>query len=136
VTPWPLSVAFPLTLAISIALMLAFDTLGSLYTRSNQGFKYQNLAPVQFGLYILIGAAAQLALLDIHRVEIVGAATAFTEATVGWWISWRLGAGRVANATPDRIAIAIFAITAFGFGFAILGALLFNAAAAVLLRTH
>ena len=135
-TPWPLSVAFPLTLLASVALVLVVDVLGSLWAVRHPTFKYRNLWPVQFGLYVVIGFCAMLALLDLRRVETVGAITAFVEATLGWTITWRLGPGRVEGATPDRIIVVVLSMTAFGFGFAVLGALIFNVAVTLVLRAH
>ena len=133
--PWPLSTAFPLTLLGSIALLLAFDTAAAWLTRSNPPL-YRRIWPVQFGLYVVIGFVAMLALLDLRLVEIVGALTGFIEATLGWAITTRIGPGRVPNTNVVSIGIVVLSMTAFGFGFAIVGALLFNAVAPVLLRTH
>ena len=134
-TPWPLSVAFPLTIVASIGAILIFDTLGAFATAGRPA-SYRKLWPVQFGLYVVIGFCAMAALLDLHRVEAVGAITAFVEATLGWAITWRMGAGRVEGATPDRIAVVVASMTAFGFGFAVLGAILFNVVLTVVLRAH
>jgi len=133
VAPWPLSTAFPLTLLGSILLLLAFDTAASWLTRENPA-AYRRLWPVQFALYVLVGFIAIIALLDLRLVEVVGAVTGFVEATVGWAISWRIGPGRIPKTNPVSIAIVVLSMTAFGFGFAIAGALLFNAIAPNLLR--
>jgi len=135
VAPWPLSTAFPLTLLGSIALIVAFDAAAAWLTRPNPAL-YRRLWPVQFALYALIGFVAMLALLDLRLVEIVGALTGIVEATAGWAITARIGPGRVPNTNPVSVAIVVLSMTAFGFGFAIAGALLFNAVAPVLLRTH
>lgn len=133
---WPLSIAFPLTLLASIVLILAFDIVTARIAAGNPAFPYRKLWPLQFGLYAVIGFCAMLALLDLRLVEVVGAITGFVEATLGWAISWRIGPGRVANATPGRIALAIFSITAFAFGCALTGALIFNITARLLIRFH
>ncbi len=133
--PWPLSTAFPLTLLASIALVLAFDSAAAWLTRSNPPL-YRRIWPVQFALYVAIGFVAMLALLDLRLVEIVGALTGFIEATAGWAITTRIGPGRIPNTNPVSIGIVVLSMTAFGFGFAIAGALLFNGVAPVLLRTH
>ncbi|HEV2740731.1 MAG TPA: hypothetical protein VGU66_19375 [Candidatus Elarobacter sp.] len=133
--PWPLSTAFPLTLLASIALLLAFDSTAAWLTRSNPAL-YRRIWPVQFALYVAVGFVAMLALLDLRLVEIVGAVTGFIEATVGWAITTRIGPGRVPNTNVVSIAIVVLSMTAFGFGFAIAGALVFNAVAPILLRTH
>jgi hypothetical protein len=135
VAPWPLSTAFPLTLLASIALMLAFDSAGAWLTRGNPAL-YRRLWPAQFALYVLIGFVAMLTLLDLRLVQIIGALTGAIEATAGWAITSRIGPGRVPNTNPVSIGIVILSMTAFGFGFAIAGALVFNAVAGVLLRAH
>jgi hypothetical protein len=135
VAPWPLSTAFPLTLLGSIALIVAFDAAASWLTRPNPAV-YRRLWPVQFALYVLIGFVAMLALLDLRLVEIVGALTGLVEATVGWAITWRIGPGRIPKTNIVSIGIVVLSMTAFGFGFAIAGALLFNAVAGVMLRSH
>jgi hypothetical protein len=135
VAPWPLSTAFPLTLLGSVALIVAFDAAAAWLTRANPPV-YRRLWPVQFALYVLIGFVAMLTLLDLRLVQIVGALTGLVEATAGWAITWRIGPGRIPNTNVVSIAIVVLSMTAFGFGFAIAGALLFNAVAPVLLRTH
>jgi hypothetical protein len=132
---WPLSIAFPLTLLGSITLMLAFDTIASLFTRDRPAL-YPRLWPLQFALYVLIGFIAMLAVLDIRLVELIGALTGFTESTVGWAISWRIGPGRRPDMSLSQRAFAVSAVTVFCFGFAIVGAILFNAVAAAMLRAH
>jgi hypothetical protein len=136
VTPWPLSVAFPLTLLGSIALIVAFDAAGAWFARGHPWFKYRSLWPAQFGLYVVIGFIAMFAVLDLRLVEEIGAITGFAEATLGWWITWRIGPGRIPKSNRVSIAIVIASMTAFGFGFAIVGGLIFNAVAAALIRAH
>ncbi|HWT06904.1 MAG TPA: hypothetical protein VN224_14165, partial [Xanthomonadales bacterium] len=84
----------------------------------------------------LIGFVAMLAVLDIRLVELIGGLTGFTEATVGWWISWRIGPGRRSNMPLGNRVFAVFSVTVFCFGFTIVGAILFNAVAGVVLRAH
>ena len=133
--PWPLSTAFPLTLLGSIALILGVDCAGAWLARRG-AIAYRNMWPVQFGFYIVIGFVAMLALLDLRWVEAVGAITGFVEATLGWKITWRMGPGRLPDANVVSIGIVILSMTAFGFGFAIIGALLFNAIAGAMLHAH
>ena len=134
-TPWPLSVAFPLTLLGSIAVILACDAVGAWFARRGM-FTYKNLWPVQFGLYLVIGFVSMLTLLDLRWVEAVGAITGLVESTLGWYITWRMGPGRLKDANVVSIGIVVLSMTAFGFGFAIIGALLFNAVAGAMLRAH
>jgi hypothetical protein len=134
VTSWPVSVAFPLTLLVSIALVLAYDALSASIAARNPAFPYRNLWPLQFALYVVIGFVASLTVLDPRLVAAIGALTGLAEATAGWTITWRIGPGRVANGTPARIAVVIASMTAFGFGLALLGAWLFVLAANALTR--
>lgn len=135
-TPWPLSVAFPLTLLASIAIVLVFDVLSAMAAARFDDFPYRKLWPVQLALYTVIGFCAMFVLLDLRRVEAVGAITAFVEWTLGWAIVWRIGPGRVEAATPARIVVVILSMTAFGFGFALLGAVIFNVVVTLMLRAH
>lgn len=134
-TPWPLSVAFPLTLLGSIVLIVAFDAAAAWLTRKQPAF-YRRLWPLQFGLYVVIGFLAMFAVLDLRLVETIGAITGFVEATLGWIITWRIGPGRIAKTNRVSIAIVVASMIAFGFGFSIAGALIFNAVAAALMRSH
>jgi hypothetical protein len=135
VTPWPLSVAFPLTLLGGILLVIAFDAAAAWLTRENPPL-YRRIWPVQFALYVVIGFVAMLTTLDLRYVEIIGALTGLAEATLGWAITWRIGPGRITKANPGSIAIVIGSMTAFGFGLAVAGALLFNTVTGAMLRTH
>jgi hypothetical protein len=135
VTPWPLSVAFPLTLLGGIVLVVGFDALAAWYTRRRPKL-YRRLWPLQFFLYVVIGFVGMLALLDLRLVQIAGAVTGVVEATLGWAITWRIGPGRLQDANVMSIGIVILSMTAFGFGLAIAGALLFNVVAGAMLRAH
>jgi hypothetical protein len=133
VTPWPLSVAFPLTLLGGVVLVLAVDAACAWYTRGKPAV-YRRLWPLQFGCYVVIGFVAILTTLELRYVELIGAITGFAESTLGWAITWRIGPGRLNATNPVSIAIVIASMTAFGFGLAIVGALLFNVAARALMH--
>lgn len=135
-TPWPLSVAFPLTLVGAVVLILVYDIAGAAYARAHPSFRHATLWPLQFGLYVIIGFFAMLAVLDLRLVEAIGATTGFIEATVGWAIVWRFGVARIEHPTAGRILLVVATTTAFGFGLAITGALLFNVVATVMIRSH
>ncbi len=116
-------------------LIIAFDAVAAWATRGNPPV-YRRLWPVQFLLYVVIGYVAMLTTLELRSVEIIGAATGFLEATVGWTITWRIGPGCVKNANAFSIGSVVLSMTAFGFGLAIAGALLFNASAPALMHTR
>ena len=136
VTPWLLPAAFPLVLAGSVVAILAFDVLAALFARGRPSFKYSRLWPLQFGVYVVIGFIAMLELLDVRLAGAVGAIAGLVEGTVGWAITWRLGPGRQPDAKPAAIAIASASMVAFGFGLAIAGALIFDIAILIVLRSH
>jgi hypothetical protein len=133
VTPWPLSVAFPLTLLGAVALVLAVDAGCAWFTRREPAV-YRRLWPLQFGCYVIIGFVAMLTTLDLRYAEIIGAIAGFISATLGWAITWRIGPGRLEDVNVVSIAIVVGSMTAFAFGLAILGALLFNVAARVMIH--
>ena len=132
-TPWPLSVAFPLTLLGAILFILAVDAVSASFTRTEPAL-YRRLWPLQFGCYVVIGFVAMLTTLDLRYVEIIGAVTGFAESTLGWAITWRIGPGRLNATNPVSVAVVIASMTAFGFGLAILGALIFNLTARVMIH--
>ena len=133
VTPWPLSVAFPLTLLGAVVLVLAVDAACAWFTRAEPAV-YRRLWPLQFGCYVIIGFAAMLTTLELRYVEMIGAIAGFIEATLGWTITWRIGPGRLNHANAVSIAVVVASMTAFGFGLAIVGALMFNVAARVMIH--
>jgi hypothetical protein len=55
---------------------------------------------------------------------------------VGWAITWRIGPGFVAKTNPVSIAVVVGSMTAFGFGLAVAGALIFNVVARLMLSAH
>lgn len=125
--------ALALTLLGAVALILAVDAASAWFTRG-QPKTYRRLWPLQFGCYVIVGFVAMATTLDLRYAEIVGAATGFVEATVGWAITWRIGPGRIDDANPVSVAVVVASMTAFGFGLAIAGALLFNVAARVMIH--
>jgi hypothetical protein len=135
VTPWPLSVAFPLTLLGGIVLVVGFDAAAAWLTRGAIE-RYRRLWPVQFALYVLIGFVAMLTTLDLRLVEAIGALCGLAASTLGWYITWRIGPGRVEKANSLSIAVVIGSMTAFGLGLSVAGALVFNVVARVLMNAH
>ena len=124
-TPWPLSVAFPLTLLGGIALVIAFDAVAAWLTRDAPE-QYRRLWPVQFALYVLIGFVAMLTTLDLRLVEAIGALCGLAGSTLGWAITWRIGPGRLEKANPVSIAVVVGSMCAFALGLSAAGALAFN----------
>ena len=126
-------ISFWRAVAIGSACVLALDTFGSMAARGGK-IRYISLRPVSL-LWGLTGAlgAASVHLSFANRV-LVGAAAAgmvgLVDVTVGWWISWELGPGRVPpeRATARRLVLVgtVVAMRAILYGTmgAVVGALL------------
>ena len=126
--------ALPYVLAASVVAILAYDAISAAIVRGRPSFRYGRLWPLQFGCYVVIGFVAMYFLLDIRLTGIVGAITGLVEATAGWAITWRMGPNRQPQATRGSMLVAVLSMVAFGFGLALLGALIFNVAVRVVLR--
>lgn len=89
--------------------VLTLDTIGALASR-RFGFRYAVLAPASFLIYGLVGYVAG----RYGRSELVGAVAGslvgLVDATLGWWIAWRIGPGRL----PEDDATATSLIRAAG----------------------
>jgi hypothetical protein len=94
--------AFWIAMALAIAAVLLFETLGALAAK-RFGFRYGNLAGPMWLLYLLLGLFVQVALLDVRLTVTVAAVAAVIEATAGWAIAVRIGPGRF-EASRARIA--------------------------------
>jgi hypothetical protein len=135
VTAWPHSAAFPLTLLGAVVLMLAFDALGSWFTRATP-LVYRHLWPVQFLLYVVIGYVTTAVTLSVNATEIVGGVAAFAEATAGWAIAWKIGPGRMPNLTRAGVVRAVIGVTILCWGCTILGALAFTVSLRTAMHAH
>jgi hypothetical protein len=133
---WSPALAFPLTLLGAVVLILAYDTVSALLVARTPSFAYRKLWPVQLALYVLIGFVAALTLLNPKLVGVTGAITGLVDATAGWAITSRIGPGRVPGTTFGSIVTTIFALIAFGFGLALLGAWIFSLVARAMIAAH
>ena len=106
------------------AAVLALDTIGSLASLRFK-FAYARLAPVSYLLWALAGFAAVVGQVSEIRDAVAlgalaGGVVGLVEATIGWWISWRLGPGRIPaeRVRPGLIQriVVIVAIRAALFG--------------------
>jgi len=117
-----------------MVLVVGFDAAAAWLTRGAVAL-YRRLWPVQFALYVLIGFVAMLTTLDLRLVEAIGAVCGFAASTLGWYITWRIGPGRVEKTNPVSIAVVVGSMTAFGLGLAAAGALAFNLVARVMIQS-
>src|SRR5271166_609873 len=90
---------FPLGVLVGIIAVLSLDTVGSLASQRLK-FHYARLAPIS---YLLWGIAAAIAsqsapndsLKSICLGGLAGFIVGLVDSTLGWWISWHLGPGRL-----------------------------------------
>jgi hypothetical protein len=105
---------------------IAFDAIWATTARA-KGYAYSKGMWVSFIIYMLAGFVAAQTGNFINGV-ISGAGVAFIEATIGWWVSWLIGPGRLPDtiskdARPRAIFNAIVIVTLTGAFFGFLGAL-------------
>jgi hypothetical protein len=123
-----------LVVAGCVVAILAFDAISAALVRGSSSFRYGRLWPLQFGCYVVFGFVAMYVLLDIRLAGIAGAIAGLADGTIGWAITWRMGPNRRPDATRGSIVVAALSMVAFGFGLALIGALLFNVAVRVVLH--
>ena len=72
---------------------VALDTVGALAAR-RLGFRYALLVPGSFLIYGVVGyAAGRYARSDLAGA-VAGSLVGLVDATLGWWVAWRIGPGR------------------------------------------
>jgi hypothetical protein len=77
--------------------IVVFDVLASLASRS-LGFPYAYATVGSWMIYAVVGyALGRIAPVTIATLGV--GAVAFIEATLGWWLSWMIGPGRLKSGT-------------------------------------
>jgi hypothetical protein len=102
---------------LGIIAVLILDAGGAFLSRRLM-FAYSRLAPISFVLWGVTGdIASRAAGSDLTESIILGGLAGLIvglfDSTVGWWISWRIGAGRPNPEIITRRAIAkiVFNVT-------------------------
>jgi hypothetical protein len=111
-----------LVVLIGAASVLLFDTVGSLASR-RFSFNYASLSP---GSYLIRAGAGYFAepYGGLEMSGLAGGIVAFVEATLGWYISWIIGPGRVKpEPTKQTIVYVILVVSLKGVGFGLGGGL-------------
>ncbi len=113
-----------------VIAVLSLDTVGS-FASQQLKFRYTRLAPISFLLWSTAAAiASQAGYPDLIKSTgygaLAGLIIGLTDSTLGWWISWQLGAGRLPPqlVTSVKIARIIFKVTMMAAGIGAAGALL------------
>jgi len=105
-----------------VVAVLILDAGGAFLSRRLM-FAYSRLAPISFVLWgITADIASRAAGSDLTESIILGGLAGLIvglfDSTVGWWISWRIGAGRLKQEmiTPRTIARIVFNVTLLASG--------------------
>src|SRR6266567_2383546 len=90
--------SFPSGVLFGIVAVLTLDTIGA-YLSQRLRFPYSRLSPISFCFWATSAAIASWsAISDPAKSMGLGWLSGFVvglvDSTVGWWISWQLGAGR------------------------------------------
>lgn len=94
-----------------------FDTLGSIASQ-NLGFPYYWLTVGSFLIYVGIGFSASKS-NGLMYAPLAGSIMGFIDSTLGWYISWIIGPGRLAE-----MELTIFAVITGVIFVTLLGAVL------------
>ena len=106
--------------------MDAFDAVASQVT----GIPYNSFGYLSYLVYFAIGLYIFWVTRSIRSATLIALAAAFTESTLGWYLSSLMGPGKPRSTEPSYILFGVLYGTVFQALVAILGAL----AARVLLR--
>ena len=104
------------------AAVLAFDAAASLASR-RFGFAYTSAAAGSWVIYAVVGFLAGRS-AGLAVAAPAGAAMGFVDATLGWYVSWQIGPGRVAGGlTVSRWVTAAVTVTLLAAAIGALGGL-------------
>jgi hypothetical protein len=88
--------------------ILVLETIGSLAAR-HWGFADASLSAISYVLYFCAGVGAGR-LDGVWAGGVAGAVTGLVDATLGWWISWTLGASQPARSHLPPLGIVLVAL--------------------------
>jgi hypothetical protein len=114
------------TILIFGLIAIAFDGIWATIARA-KSYTYSKGAWVSFLIYAIAGGVASQSTGIVDGI-VSGACVAGIEATIGWWISWMIGPGRLPDtiskeARPKAIVNAIVIVMLTGALFGFLGAI-------------
>ncbi|SRR6266567_2129961 len=122
--------SFPSGVLFGIVAVLTLDTIGA-YLSQRLRFPYSRLSPISFCFWATSAAIASWSAISDPAKSIglgwlSGFVVGLVDSTVGWWISWQLGAGRLRPEliTTRRIAKIIFRVTMLAAGIGTVAVLL------------
>lgn len=113
-----------------VVAVLTLDMTGAFLSR-RLGFPYARLSPISLLLWATAGGLASRGVVSDPAGSIAlgclsGLIVGLIDSTVGWWISWRLGVGRLKPElmTTRRISKVILRVTMLAAGTGAAAALL------------
>src|SRR5579885_1804513 len=113
-----------------IVFALTLDTVGSFLSQRLR-FSYSRLSPVSFLIWATAALIASPESLSdpaksIGLGSLSGFIVGFVDSTVGWWISWTIGAGRLKteSVTTSTIVKIISRVTMLAAGIGAIAVLL------------
>jgi hypothetical protein len=115
--------SFKNKLLIAALLVVGFDTVASLFSRSFQ-FEYTRFMWISFLIYFLVGYWGAYRKGFVYGM-LLGTFAGFVEATIGWYVSRKIGPfvqNDLATLSPLIIAIGIIIATTTAFLFGSIGA--------------
>jgi hypothetical protein len=124
--------SLPSGVLFGVVGVLALDTIGA-FLSQRLSFRYTRLSPISFLLWAIAAVIASWSEVSDPAKSIglgwlSGFIVGLVDSTVGWWISWRLGAGRLGpeRATTRTIVKIIFRVTMLAAGTGTAAVLLLN----------
>jgi hypothetical protein len=117
-----------------VIAVVSLDAVGS-FASQRLKFRYARLAPISCLLWATAAMIASQAgypdlIKSISFGGLAGLIVGLVDSTLGWWISWQLGAGRLPpqSITSDKIMRIIFRVTMMAAAVGVAGALLLRLA--------
>jgi hypothetical protein len=107
--------------AVGLGTVTVIDALGS-FASKRIGFPYPRLAWLSFAVYVTLGFLAERSLSSAPLA--IGLIVSAYDVSVGWWISWIIGPGRLPadQATPKGIALRMVLVVTLDVALVAIGA--------------
>ena len=91
---------------IGAAAVLSYDALASVLSKSS-GIRYKNFTAGSFAIYTTVGILA--AKWGVNAAP-AGAATGLIDSTLGWYVSAKIGPGKLVRPLTIRVAAEIIGL--------------------------
>jgi hypothetical protein len=123
------------TILVFGGVVIIFDGVWSVLARI-RGYNYAKLAWVSLLIYLTAGSVTASG-GPVRAGILVGMITAGVDATIGWWLSWKIGPGRLPYTDSKEGLIRIIIVTVgrvmlTGAFCGLVGALIWKLASALL----